>query len=129
MVQKRMNKLNGLRGEVIQPAYEGEERPDLLIVSWGSTRGSVEEAASSLREKTRRVATLHFSQVWPMAPEQFLGHLQAAGEVVCVEGNATGQLARLIRRESGFEIRKKILRYDGLPITPEWILRELYRAT
>ncbi len=129
MVQKRMNKLNGLRGEVTPPVYEGEDRQDLLIVSWGSTRGSVEEAAFRLREKTRRVATLHFSQVWPMAPEQFIGHLQDAGEVVCVEGNATGQLARLIRRESGFEIRKKILRYDGLPITPEWILRELYRAT
>jgi 2-oxoglutarate ferredoxin oxidoreductase subunit alpha len=34
-------------------------------------------------------------------------------------------MARLIRRETGFEIREKILRYDGLPITPEYILREL----
>jgi len=91
--------------------------------------GSVLEAASKLREEMRRVATLHFSQVWPMAPDQFIGYLQEAREVVCVEGNATGQLARLIRRETGFEIKRKILRYDGLPITPEWILRELNRAS
>jgi len=54
-----------------------------------------------------------------MVPDQFIGHLQEAREVVCVEGNATGQLARLIRRETGFEIKRKILRYDGLPMTPE----------
>jgi 2-oxoglutarate ferredoxin oxidoreductase subunit alpha len=45
--------------------------------------------------------------------------------VVAVEGNATGQLARLIRRETGFHIEDMILRYDGLPITPEFILRAL----
>jgi 2-oxoglutarate ferredoxin oxidoreductase subunit alpha len=45
--------------------------------------------------------------------------------VVAVEGNATGQLARLIRRETGFEIREKVLRYDGLPLTPEYILDAL----
>lgn len=72
-----------------------------------------------------RTATLHFSQVWPLVSEHFMGYLQEAKEVVCVEGNATGQLARLIRRETGFHIRNRVLRYDGLPITPEFILREL----
>jgi 2-oxoglutarate ferredoxin oxidoreductase subunit alpha len=51
--------------------------------------------------------------------------LHEAQEVVAVEGNATGQLARLIRRETGFHIERRIVRYDGLPITPEFILREL----
>ncbi len=68
---------------------------------------------------------LHFSQVWPLLPEQFMGYLQEAKQVICIEGNATGQLARLIRRETGFEIKKKVLCYDGLPLTPESILREM----
>jgi 2-oxoglutarate ferredoxin oxidoreductase subunit alpha len=51
--------------------------------------------------------------------------LQEARKVVCVEGNATGQLAGLIRRETGFEVHQRINRYDGLPLTPEYILREL----
>lgn len=125
MVEKRMRKLQGILGEVVPPTWEGEESADLLLVSWGSTRGSVREAAVRLREQGRLAAALHFSQVWPLVPEQFLERLKSAKEVVAVEGNATGQFARLIRREAGFEIPKRVLRYDGLPITPEFILREL----
>jgi 2-oxoglutarate ferredoxin oxidoreductase subunit alpha len=39
-----------------------------------------------------------------------------------------GQLARLIRRETGFEVHRRVLRYDGLPITPEYILRALDKS-
>ncbi|EKD28829.1 MAG: hypothetical protein ACD_79C00189G0003 [uncultured bacterium] len=28
--------------------------------------------------------------------------------------------------ECGFEIKHKILRYDGLPLTPEYILKNFY---
>jgi 2-oxoglutarate/2-oxoacid ferredoxin oxidoreductase subunit alpha len=125
MVEKRLAKLAGLKREVIPPAYEGSASPELLLVSWGSTRGSVREAAAAIKEKGVDVATLHFNQVWPLVPEQFVARLEAAGSVICVEGNAFGQLARLIRRETGFEIEEKVSRYDGLPITPGFILREL----
>jgi 2-oxoglutarate ferredoxin oxidoreductase subunit alpha len=54
-----------------------------------------------------------------------MGHLQEAQRVICVEGNATGQMARLIRQETGFHIEERVLRYDGLPFTPEYILRQL----
>jgi 2-oxoglutarate ferredoxin oxidoreductase subunit alpha len=66
---------------------------------------------------------LHFSQVWPLSPGQFLERLRGPSRVIAVEGNATGQLARLIHREAGLEIPERIHRYDGLPITPEYILR------
>ena len=36
-----------------------------------------------------------------------------------------GQFAKLIRRETGFEFPEKILRYDGLPITVDWILERI----
>jgi 2-oxoglutarate ferredoxin oxidoreductase subunit alpha len=42
-----------------------------------------------------------------------------------VEGNATGQFARLIRRETGFAITGSIARYDGLPFTARYILERL----
>jgi 2-oxoglutarate ferredoxin oxidoreductase subunit alpha len=127
MVEKRLRKGAGLRSEVIAPDFEGEAKPDLLLVSWGSSRGAVTEAASRMKSDGERVATLHFSQVWPIMPEQFIDYLTSAREVVSVEGNALGQLARLIRRETGFGIERKVLRYDGLPLTPEAILRELGR--
>jgi len=125
MVEKRLRKLEGIRAETIPPETDGDVNPELLLVSWGSSKGAVSEAASRMRSKGRAVATLHFSQVWPLVEEQFSEAIKGAKEVVCVEGNATGQLADLIHRQTGFEITRRVLRYDGLPLTPESILREL----
>ena len=78
-----------------------------------------------LRDRGRSAATLHFSQVWPLRPEQFADRVQAAGRVVCLEGNATGQFAGLLRREAGLTIDKHVRRYDGLPFTASYILKGL----
>ena len=124
-VEKRRRKESGIRAEVVPPRYDGDERPELLLVSWGSSKGAVAEAAANLRANGAKAATLHFPQVWPLVAEQFLGRLGEAKRVVGVEGNASGQLARLIRAETGFEIGERVSRYDGLPLTPEYILRGL----
>ncbi len=126
MVEKRLRKFEGLRAEVTRPEYLGDKNPELLLVTWGTSRGAVLEAAATLRGQGRQVAALCFSQVWPLVGEHFLEVLQGAKEVIMVEGNAFGQLARLIRRETGFKIPTMILRYDGLPITPKYILEQLY---
>jgi 2-oxoglutarate ferredoxin oxidoreductase subunit alpha len=125
MVEKRLAKMKILIDQVVPPEYSGDPKGDLLLVTWGSSKGSVLEAADKLRRGEKRVGVLHFSQVWPLVPEHILPRLEEAQEVVCIEGNAFGQLARLIRRETGFLISKRILRYDGLPITPEYILTQL----
>jgi 2-oxoglutarate ferredoxin oxidoreductase subunit alpha len=125
MVRKRLKKGEGIRSEVVPPAYLGDEKPEVLLLCWGSSRGAALEAAERLRSQGKRCATLHFSQVWPLVPKQFMQHLQQAQRVICVEGNATGQMARLIRRETGFQIEERVLRYDGLPFTPEYILGKL----
>ena len=125
MVEKRLKKMEGIRLEALSPELKGDRNPEILLVTWGSSKGSVLEAAARIRAAGKKAATLYFPQVWPLAPEQFLSALQEARQVVAVEGNATGQLARLIRQESGFEIKRRVSRYDGLPITPEYILREM----
>jgi 2-oxoglutarate ferredoxin oxidoreductase subunit alpha len=124
-VDKRLRKGEGLAREALPPLYEGESEPALLLVSWGSTRGAVREAARTLSASGVHTATLHFPQVWPLDGEGLRGTLEGASRVVCVEGNATGQLARLIHRVSGFDISERVLRYDGLPITPAYILRRI----
>jgi 2-oxoglutarate ferredoxin oxidoreductase subunit alpha len=125
MVDKRLKKGDGILKEVISPRYVGDKNPDTLLVCWGSTKGAAEEAASEIRLKKKKVATLHFSQVWPLVPDQFVKHLDQAKKVVCIESNATGQLGQLIRRETGFVIKNRVARYDGLAITPEYILENL----
>ena len=125
MVEKRLRKLEGIRREVRPPGFWGDENPEILLVTWGSSRGAVLEAASILRSQGEKVGALYFSQIWPLVPDHFSGLLGKAARVIAVEGNAFGQLARLIRRESGYAIDQKILRYDGLPITANYILDRL----
>jgi len=128
MVAKRLAKVEGLRWEVIQPRFEGPVGADLLLVSWGSTGAAAAEAADELRNRGTAASTLHFTQVWPLDPDQFIGALQSAKRVVFIEGNATGQFERLLRRETGFEGAGNVRRFDGLPITPGYILRALAAA-
>lgn len=125
MVEKRMRKLEGIKKDALKPEFTGDKNPDLLFVSWGSTGGAVLEATEMAKKNGTSAACLHFSQVWPLIPDQFMPYFKNAKQVVCVESNATGQFANLIRRETGFETGKRILRYDGLPITPEYILEKL----
>ncbi|MDR3641553.1 MAG: 2-oxoacid:acceptor oxidoreductase subunit alpha [Humidesulfovibrio sp.] len=125
MVAKRLQKGLGLAGDTVPPSYYGEDAAGVLLVCWGSTLGAALEARERLEEQGKSAAVLHFAQVWPLVEDQFLPMLEAAGRVVCVEGNATGQLARLLRQESGFRITDMVLRFDGLPITAAYILRGL----
>jgi 2-oxoglutarate ferredoxin oxidoreductase subunit alpha len=125
MVAKRLSKVEGLRWEVIQPRFDGPGGAGLLLVSWGSTGAAAAEAAADLRDRGLAVSTLHFTQVWPLDPGQFLEALRAAKRVVFVEGNATGQFERLVRRETGFEGAGNVRRFDGLPITCGYVLRRL----
>jgi 2-oxoglutarate ferredoxin oxidoreductase subunit alpha len=125
MVEKRLRKEKGILSETVSPQYLGDEDPNLLLVCWGSSQGSAMEALETLREQGKSTALLHFSQVWPLVPDQFLGRLEKAKRVVAVESNAFRQMARLIRRETGFRIQDHVNRYDGLPLTPEFIVRNL----
>ncbi len=125
MVEKRLRKIKRLADAAVPPEYSGGDAPELLLVNWGSSKGAVKEAATRMRAEGKSVGVLHFSQVWPLVPAQFLERLRGARRVVCVEGNATGQFSRLIRRETGFAVDRVTARYDGLPITPEYIMEEL----
>lgn len=125
MVEKRLRKMAGIKREIILPHFEGEEKADLLLLSWGSTKGAVTEAAEILRAAGQKVSTLHFSQVWPLPTDHFPKYFLGAKKIISIEGNATGQFASLLRRESGLAVSQKISRYDGLPITPDYILRKL----
>ncbi|WP_243366873.1 2-oxoacid:acceptor oxidoreductase subunit alpha [Fundidesulfovibrio soli] len=125
MVDKRMRKLEGLVADVVPPTFTGDESPSTLLVCWGSAVGAALEAAQDLRAAGKSAAVLHFGQVYPLNPEQFLPILERAGRAVMVEGNHSCQLARLIRQESGYHFKDTVTRYDGLPLTARYILDRL----
>jgi 2-oxoglutarate ferredoxin oxidoreductase subunit alpha len=121
---KRLDKGFGLEDEVIEPDYYGDDNPDVLVVCWGSSLGACLEA-TDMADTDKTLAVLHFSQVYPLCESLFLDDLEKAGTVVVVEGNATGQFAKLLVRETGFSVNNHILRFDGRPLTPEYVLAGL----
>lgn len=128
MVDKRlMKKLPLIRAEMDPPELYGSGSPELLLVGWGSNYGVMREAVDALSEE-REIAMLHFTDIWPFpVPERqgFVETMRSARKVICVENNATGRLAWLIRAETGFEFEASINKYDGRPFTLEGLLREI----
>lgn len=120
---KRLVKGCGIWQDVIGPDYYGEENADIVLMCWGSSLGACLETAEQYEKKN--VAVLHFKQVYPLREEQFMEFLESAGEVVAVEGNATGQFAKLVAQETGFRVGSYVLRFDGRPMSPEYVRKGL----
>ncbi|MBN1859564.1 2-oxoacid:acceptor oxidoreductase subunit alpha [Candidatus Bipolaricaulota bacterium] len=119
MVAKRIEKLSALRREMGAPIRDRTEDADTVLVGWGSTYGALREATDRLRGEGRRIGHLHFTELWPL-PELAL---PADCRYIAIEGNATGQLRRLLQAETGLFISQTISRSDGLPIEAADIIR------
>ncbi len=124
-VEKRQRKNRGLAREVLRPVARRTEGARLTLVGWGSTGGAIREAAALLKEEGIPVDTLQLRQVWPFPSTQVAAAIARTGKAIVVENNPSGQLAGLMRRETGIAADAKILKYDGRPFTPEIIARRV----
>ncbi len=122
MVDKRLKKLESIRNAVIPPEFSGSQDYQTLVIGWGSTYHTIKEAFAILNCK--RAAFLHLKQVYPL-PKELASYLKTADKTVIVENNATGQLAKLIKQETGVEIGHRILKYDGFPFSVEELANKL----
>jgi 2-oxoglutarate ferredoxin oxidoreductase subunit alpha len=125
MMDKRLRKLKGLREEIIQPRFYGSEKADTLLIGWGSTYGVIKETVEILNQNGGSYSHLHLNQIWPFPSEAVSAAMKNAQHIYVIENNATGQLAGLIRKETGLSANGSILKYDGRPFTPAIILQEL----
>jgi len=116
MVNKRLEKLKMIKKEVLAPELVGSKNYKNLVIGWGSTYHAVREALEELGRED--VSFLHFKQVYPLHPETER-YLQKAEKRILVENNATAQLGKLIKLNTGVEIENKILKYNGLAFTTE----------
>jgi len=121
MVDKRSRKYQGLAGAVIPPVLDGPAETDLLLIGWGSTYGVIKEVTQKLNAEGKRVSQLHFPQLWPFPSERVVEIFKSATRKVIIENNSTGQLAWLLRAETGLTVDEKILKYDGRPFTVNYI--------
>ena len=122
-VEKRMRKMSGMAKEIALPTWYGPAGAETTYVCWGSTYGPLREAVDRMNaEQPGSASMLHYSELWPFPVEATVEAFQKARRVIDVEVNATGQLARLIRTETGYVPHGQILRYDGRPFSPEYII-------
>jgi 2-oxoglutarate ferredoxin oxidoreductase subunit alpha len=122
MMNKRLGKLVAVSDAIKPPKIYGPEQPDVMLVGWGSTYGAIREAADMLNSGGSKIAHLHLSEIWPFPKGDVKDILAECSNILVVESNATGQMANLIRRETGISTSGNILRYDGRPITPADII-------
>lgn len=114
MMDKRMRKMTGITSEIPEPTLYGPKNAKTTLIAWGSQKGPILDAIKILNKKENRVNMLHYSIVYPLKGEQ-LKKLSKRNKLIAVENNYSGQLADLIREQTGIAIETRITKYVGTP--------------
>lgn len=122
MVEKRMNKLEGLKEELQEPEFWGADQCQSLLVGFGSTSGAIKEAVDILNQEEKNYGALLFGDIYPLPTQRLRYFAAQVVEIINVEQNATGQLAALLREEALINCEHSILKYDGRQLSVDDIL-------
>jgi 2-oxoglutarate ferredoxin oxidoreductase subunit alpha len=140
----RSRKLAVLQSTLKPPTVHGDPEGDLLVVGWGSTLGSIEEAVDRLRAEGEKVSSLHLRFLSPLEPglrEIFskfrkvmtveINYSDAKGSPYTTsENRRRSQLARILRERTLVDV-DCWSRIPGAPLPPgriEAVLREELEA-
>jgi len=123
--EKRLRKLKGLQTEISAPLVKKMPKAELNLIGWGSSYGAIREAIELLQKEGIAANHVHLSEIWPFPTEAVTRALNNKAKSIVIESNATAQMASLIRRETGIKVSGNILRYDGRPISPKYIIDHL----
>jgi 2-oxoglutarate ferredoxin oxidoreductase subunit alpha len=125
MQSKRLRKAEGIRTEMRPPLSYGPNDAETTFVSWGSSYGPVRETVDILNAGGTSANMVHFVDLWPFPAEEARQALGSAKKIVDVEGNAQAQFAFLLSAHAGIQVHERVLKYDGRPFTPDYILGRL----
>ncbi len=119
MMEKRARKLQTAAQEI--PEAEkfnlfGDPDAETMIVSWGSPKGAILEALEVLKAEGHSLSFLQVRLLWPLPARALEALLRRAKRRIAVENNYSGQLAGLIREQTGIKIEQLIVKYNGRPI-------------
>jgi 2-oxoglutarate ferredoxin oxidoreductase subunit alpha len=126
MTAKRRNKLRRLAEEIPVPTVLGAERGDVLLVSWGSSQGPVNEAVKYAQAEGLSISSIHLKYVNPL-PNGLEEIFAKFTHVLVVELNDEGiygyggQMASLLRSRYCDPRISGLTKADGLT----WKIREI----
>jgi 2-oxoglutarate ferredoxin oxidoreductase subunit alpha len=67
-LRARSLKLAALQKTLKAPPVFGDEKGDLLVIGWGSTKGAIEEAVEGVRAEGHKVSSMHLRFLQPLPP-------------------------------------------------------------
>ena len=116
-----------LKNDFVLPTVYGDlEGSETVFVSWGSTKGIVMQAQKLLLDKKVNSAFIHFNHIYPLDIDKTKELFNKQNKkYILVENNSWGQFGKLLKMETGFEFKEKLLRYDGRPIVAEDIVNKV----
>jgi len=125
-MEKRMRKIEGLRKDTPPPELWGPSHADVTLITWGSTQGPAREAIRRVEAGEGITANVVESPtLFPVHGDETLDLLRGSKRTLAVEGNYTGQFARLLRAETGFQPDRFFGKYDGEPFTAREIAAKI----
>lgn len=121
-MDKRMRKVKEL--SIDTPfKVNGEEESDLLVISFLSGNGAVDEAVERVGGN---ITTIHMRQLFPVPIEALRPYLDGAKKVLVVEQNYTGQLFKVLKMNyHDHNKMESFSKYDGTPLKPMEIERHI----
>lgn len=125
MQDKRKRKYDSIEKDVTDRnplKIYGDENSDKLILGWGSTKGAILEAMELIEQPTKFIQPIYLK---PFPADKVKNQMEKSAKTICVENNAMGQLARLIREETLKKVDEKILKYDARPFNPPDLAKKL----
>ena len=97
MVRTRAEKVQRIADFVEDPKIFGKEKGDVLVVSWGSTYGTVRAVVEKLQQEGKSVSNYHLRWIHPL-PKSLGKYLNNYKHILVPEINL-GQLIKIIRSE------------------------------
>ena len=122
MVDKRVRKMETVTSYLPAPQLDGPAAAEVTLVGWGSTWGTLVEAAERLRQEGITTNHLHIKFLVPLHVDEITAILGAATRIIVVENNQSGQFARHLRAETGIVAHGHVRKYDGEPFEPKHIV-------
>jgi len=120
MMEKRMKKLELVDKETPleeKVNFYGDKNAEYLVMSWGSPKGAIIEAMNALASEGFSLGFMQFRMIHPLPTGYISQSLNAAKKVIDVEGNYLGQLAGVIKEQTGVSADYYLLKYTGRPMS------------
>ncbi|MDG7028027.1 MAG: 2-oxoacid:acceptor oxidoreductase subunit alpha [Nitrososphaerota archaeon] len=125
MMKKRMSKLETADREMPMTEkvgfYAAAGRPDVTLVSWGSSKGAILEGMELLEKRGIKAEFLQIRLASPFPTQAVRERLSEAKLVIDIEQNYSAQMAAVIAEKTQINIKHRIVKFNGRPISRDEI--------